>query len=76
MRMREHVCGISFEEGVTGTEGDQGEMLGQAVSTSASVDNGYSSWASRLMSALSTSSEGGEASARTAEVHTTMIDKG
>ncbi|RUS69886.1 hypothetical protein EGW08_022354 [Elysia chlorotica] len=70
LRMR-GVRNASFEE--ADVEVDQGERLGQAVSASASLDNGYSSWASRLLSTLSTSSEGGgEGSGRTAETQAAL----
>ena len=74
MLRREQVSGINMEE--VHPEGNHRENGGLAISTSASVDNGYSSWASRLVSALSTSSEGGDAGARAAQTISVEHEKG
>ncbi|GFR70044.1 actin, gamma-enteric smooth muscle [Elysia marginata] len=73
LKGREFVSGVSFDEG--SMERDEREIAGQAASGSASVDNGYSSWASRLVSALSTSSEGGEAGMAAVEVQSEDLEK-
>ncbi|GFO33805.1 hypothetical protein PoB_006031000 [Plakobranchus ocellatus] len=57
---REFVSSVSFED--AGSDEVPEAVVAHLASTSVSLDNGYSSWASRLMSALSTSSEGGEVS--------------